>query len=92
MQMLKKLAGKTALVAMAAVSVSVGFAGTGNSASCPSDQYLCKSRSSWFGSTIMCCPKTHNCCPAVICLNGHQIAARKISESCMLPGSPCPGC
>jgi hypothetical protein len=92
MQMLKKLVGRTALVAVAAVSVTVGFGGTGQSASCPSDQFLCKARSSWFGSTVKCCPNTHNCCPGYTCLDVRGRVIRRISESCLLPPTPCPTC
>jgi hypothetical protein len=92
MQTLKRLVSRTALLTIAAATVTVAFSQTYSGSSCPSGQYLCKERSSWFGHTIKCCPNTHNCCPAYTCLDARGKVIRKITESCMLPPTPCPEC
>lgn len=93
MQTLKKIVGKTVLVATAALSMTMVMGGTADkSASCPSGHYLCAYKSSWFSKSIKCCPNTHNCCPSEICLDILGREVKRISESCMVPGTPCPSC
>jgi hypothetical protein len=92
MKTLKKLASRAALITIAAATVTVAFSQTASNSGCPSGQYICRERSSWFGSSLKCCPNTHNCCPAYTCLDVRGRVIRRISESCLLPPTPCPEC
>ena len=93
MNALKRIVGKTVLVAVAAVGITAALAATSSgSGDCPSGQYVCAKKSSWFHTKLTCCVVGQNCCPAIVCVDVGATRARRISESCMQPGTPCPSC
>lgn len=93
MNALKRIVGKTVLIAVATVGITAALAATSSgSGGCPSGQYLCAKKSSWFHTSKKCCLTEQNCCPSYICFDAGGKEIRRIGESCMHIQTPCPSC